>query len=123
VTTSRRPYRLDLLDVRQGVAGSHVVAEENGAPVMLALRPKVVDRRISEIETLVVRNQKEGIRLPRRQPRPAQFAQRLARDRARENEAVDAMAKSADATYSVRPLTWRSTAGPAETTSGARIEA
>src|SRR5216110_47406 len=30
------PYRLDFLDVPQGVAGSHVVVEESGARVMLA---------------------------------------------------------------------------------------
>jgi len=55
-----RSYRQDFLDVRQGVAVSHVIAEEAGMPVMLALRLKVVDRKITEIETMVTRNSKEG---------------------------------------------------------------
>ena len=38
----------------------HAVVEESGAPVLLAARLKVVDRRITEIETIVVRNQQEG---------------------------------------------------------------
>lgn len=55
-----RPYRLDILDVGQGVAASQVVVEEAGAPVMLALRLKVANGKISEVETQVTRNQKEG---------------------------------------------------------------
>jgi hypothetical protein len=56
-----RPYRQDFLDVRQGVAGSHVVVEEQGSPVLFQLRLKVADRKIVEIETTVVRNQSEGL--------------------------------------------------------------
>jgi hypothetical protein len=55
-----RPYRLDFLDVRTGTAGSHVVVEEKGSPAFVALRLKITDRKIAEIETLVVRDQKEG---------------------------------------------------------------
>jgi hypothetical protein len=55
-----RPYRLDILDTAQGVAASHVVVEEAGAPVMVALRLKVVNGAIAEVETQVTRNQKEG---------------------------------------------------------------
>jgi len=55
-----RAYRQDILDVRQGVAASQVVVEENGSPDMLMLRLKIVDRKITEIETQVTRNQKEG---------------------------------------------------------------
>ena len=55
-----RPYRLDILDVAQGVAASQVVVEEAGMPVMLMLRLKVVNRTISEVETQVTRSQKEG---------------------------------------------------------------
>ena len=55
-----RPYRQDILDVRQGVAASQVVVEENGSPDMLMLRLKIVDRKIAEIETQVTRNQKDG---------------------------------------------------------------
>lgn len=55
-----RPYRLDILDTTQGVAASQVVVEEAGAPVMLVLRLKVADQMITEVETQVTRNQKEG---------------------------------------------------------------
>ena len=55
-----RPYRLDILDRTQGVAASQVVVEEAGAPVMLMLRLKIANRTITEVETQVTRNQKEG---------------------------------------------------------------
>src|SRR6185295_20391883 len=55
-----RPYRLDILDVAQGVAASQVVVEEAGMPVMLMLRLKVADMKITEVETQVTRSQKEG---------------------------------------------------------------
>jgi hypothetical protein len=55
-----RPYRLDILDVAQGVAASQVVVEEAGSPVMLLLRLKVANKTITEVETQVTRNQKEG---------------------------------------------------------------
>src|SRR5678816_2006688 len=42
-----RPYRLDILDVAQGVAASQVVVEEAGMPVMLMLRLKVTDMTVS----------------------------------------------------------------------------
>jgi hypothetical protein len=53
-------YRQDFLDVRDGQAASHVIVEENGMPVMLALRLKIANRQITEIETLVTRNRTEG---------------------------------------------------------------
>ena len=55
-----RPYRLDILDTAQGVAASQVVVEEAGMPVMLALRVKIANKAITEVETQVTRNQKEG---------------------------------------------------------------
>jgi hypothetical protein len=58
--TKLRPYRVDFIDVAQGVAAVHTVFEENGAPVLFAGRLKVVDRRISEVETMVVKNREEG---------------------------------------------------------------
>jgi hypothetical protein len=57
---SLRPYRLDILDTRQGVAASQVIVEESGMPVMLMLRLKVVDKKITEVETQVTRNKTEG---------------------------------------------------------------
>ena len=58
--TRLRPYRLDILDVRQGVAASLVILEESGSPVMLMLRLKVADKKITEVETQVTRNKTEG---------------------------------------------------------------
>jgi hypothetical protein len=55
-----RPFRWDILDVRQGVAASQVIVEESGMPVMLMLRLKVADNKITEIETQVTRNKTEG---------------------------------------------------------------
>ncbi len=53
-------YRQDILDVRQGVAASQVIVEEGGSPVMLMLRLKVADKKITEVETQVTRKQSEG---------------------------------------------------------------
>ena len=55
-----RSYREDVLDVPQGVAASRVVVEEAGTPVLLAMRLKVADVKITEVETQVTRTQKEG---------------------------------------------------------------
>ena len=59
--TKLRPYRLDVLDVRQGVAGTMTLVEVNGAPAMVAAAAKVVDRKIVQLETLVAHNQNEGV--------------------------------------------------------------
>jgi hypothetical protein len=50
-----RDYRQDILDVRQGVAATQVVVEEAGSPLMLMLRLKVADGKITEVETQVTR--------------------------------------------------------------------
>src|SRR5262245_23362830 len=55
-----RSYPQDFLDVREGQAASHVIVEENGMPVMLALRLKIMEKKITEIETMVTRNRTEG---------------------------------------------------------------
>ena len=55
-----RPYRREVLDVARGIAASKVVVEEAGSPVLLQLRLKVVNQQITEVETMTVRNQKEG---------------------------------------------------------------
>ncbi|HET9219945.1 MAG TPA: hypothetical protein VFR18_23385 [Terriglobia bacterium] len=55
-----RSYRLDFLDVRDSTAMSHVVVEEGGMPVLLSLRLKIADRRITEIETMVTRSREQG---------------------------------------------------------------
>ena len=55
-----RTYRQDFLDVRQGVAAAFVVVEENAMPVMLALRLKIAEKKITEIETIVTRSRAGG---------------------------------------------------------------
>ncbi len=54
-------YRRDILDVRQGVAVSYLVIEENDSQVLFSLRLKIADRKIAEIETMAVHGQKEGM--------------------------------------------------------------
>ena len=56
-----RGFRQDIIDERAGVAGTHVVAEESGAPVMLVVRLKVVADRLTEVELVATRNAKEGL--------------------------------------------------------------
>jgi hypothetical protein len=56
-----RAFRQDILDVRQNTAASLVVLEEGGSPALFTLRLKIVDQKISEIETMVVRSQAEGM--------------------------------------------------------------
>jgi hypothetical protein len=58
--TKLRPYRFDILDVRQGVAATQAIVEESGSPVMLMLRLKIVDQKITEVETQVTRSKAEG---------------------------------------------------------------
>lgn len=55
-----RTYRQDFLDVREGVAAAHVIVEEGGKAVMLALRLKIAGGTITEIETMVTRSREEG---------------------------------------------------------------
>ena len=59
--TRLRGYRQDILDERGGMAGADVVVEEVGAPVLLVVRLKVVDRAITEIETVATRSRSEGL--------------------------------------------------------------
>jgi hypothetical protein len=59
--TRLRDYRRDILDVRKGVAVSFLVVEESDSPVLFVMRLKIVNKEIVEIETMAVRNQKEGM--------------------------------------------------------------
>jgi hypothetical protein len=54
------PYRLDIVDVRQGVIGTHAVIEEGKNTVLLLVRLKVENKKITEIETQVTRNEPGG---------------------------------------------------------------
>jgi hypothetical protein len=59
--TRLRGYRQDFLDERAGMAGTHVVVEEVGAPVLLVVRLKIVDRKITEVETVATRSRADGL--------------------------------------------------------------
>ncbi|MEO6339474.1 MAG: hypothetical protein ABIO39_05520 [Caulobacteraceae bacterium] len=53
-------YRQDFIDVRRGVAGAHVVVKEGDNEALLALRLKVVNRHVTEVETQVTHDAKQG---------------------------------------------------------------
>lgn len=53
-------YRQDFIDEREGVASTHVVIEESGAPTLLVLRLKVANELITEVETITTRSRVEG---------------------------------------------------------------
>ncbi|MEJ0038028.1 MAG: hypothetical protein WDO68_18455 [Gammaproteobacteria bacterium] len=59
--TRLRGYRQDFLDERGGMAAAGAVVEEVGAPVLLAVRLKVVDRKITEIELVATRSRADGL--------------------------------------------------------------
>jgi len=59
--TRLRGFRQDILDEREGMAGADVIAEESGAPILLVVRLKVVDQKITEIETVATRGRTEGL--------------------------------------------------------------
>jgi hypothetical protein len=54
-------FRQDILDPAIGTAGVHVVAMEAGKPVLMGTRLKVEAGLITEIESMVVRSQEEGM--------------------------------------------------------------
>jgi hypothetical protein len=54
-------FRQDMIDVRAGVAGTHVVMQENGMPILYQVRLRVIAGKISEIDTTVVRTREEGM--------------------------------------------------------------
>ncbi len=59
--TRLRGYRQDFLDERGGMATTTAVVEEVGAPVMLVVRLKVVDQKITEIEMVATRSRADGL--------------------------------------------------------------
>jgi hypothetical protein len=56
-----RTFRQDILDLKQSTAVSLVVLEEGSSPALFTLRLKIAGQKISEIETMVVRSQAEGM--------------------------------------------------------------
>jgi hypothetical protein len=58
--TSVGPYRHYFTDPKTGEVGFFGVVEEQGTPALFVLRLKVADRKIAEVETIVVRKQDMG---------------------------------------------------------------
>ena len=56
-----RPYRIDVLDARLGVAATLTILDVHGGPAMVAAFAKVVDRQITQLETMVTHNRAEGV--------------------------------------------------------------
>ncbi len=84
-------YRQDILDVRQGMAASQVIVEEAGTPVMLMLRLKVADKKITEVETQVTRTQKEGALFNINNIKTTSKAMNLVPERGQRNSRADAI--------------------------------
>jgi hypothetical protein len=56
-----RGYRQDIIDERAGQSIAGVLVEEAGAPVLLVVRVKVQDEKISELELVAARSRAEGL--------------------------------------------------------------
>ena len=59
--TRLRGYRQDFLDERGDMAAASAIVEESGAPILLVVRLKVVDQKITEIEMVATRSRAEGL--------------------------------------------------------------
>jgi hypothetical protein len=59
--TELTDYRQDILDPAWGIAGTHVVLKEGENTILLLVRLKVVDQKITEIETQVARIEPGGM--------------------------------------------------------------
>jgi hypothetical protein len=59
--TRLRGYRQDFLDERGGMATAGALVEEVGAPVLLVVRLKVVDQKITEMELVATRSRADGL--------------------------------------------------------------
>lgn len=53
-------YRQDFIDERAGVVAANLVVEESGAPILLVVRMKVANDRITELETVATRSRADG---------------------------------------------------------------
>jgi hypothetical protein len=59
--TGLHGYRQDFLDERAGVAAAGVMVEQSGAPVLLAMRLKIVAGKITEMELVSTASRAEGL--------------------------------------------------------------
>ena len=62
IITGLTEYRRDILDVKEGVAVSYnVVTEQGDNKALFTVRLKIVDKKITEIETQATHNKQEGM--------------------------------------------------------------
>lgn len=54
-------FRQDILDVKDGVAVTHVKVVEQGKPVLVAIRLQMAGDKIAGVESMVVRTKEEGM--------------------------------------------------------------
>ena len=54
-------YRMDIIDVNRGGAFAYFVVEEGSGYVFFALRLKIAEQEITQVETMVVKDAKEGM--------------------------------------------------------------
>jgi len=59
--TRLRGYRQDIIDERAGQSIAAVLVEEAGAPVILVVRARVEDGKLSELELVATRSRAEGL--------------------------------------------------------------
>jgi hypothetical protein len=64
--TGKGTYRFYMEDVQAGQDGFFGSMREAGEPIILALRMKIEDRKISEIETIVIRDVQDAQNLEKR---------------------------------------------------------
>jgi hypothetical protein len=84
-------YRQDILDVREGGAASQVIVEEGGMPVMLMLRLKVANKKITEVETQVTRTRADGALFNINNIKTTSKAMNLVPERGQLNSRADAI--------------------------------
>jgi hypothetical protein len=90
-------YRFYLVDESTGTAGFIGRLEENGAPVYLAMRLKVVDGTITEIETVVNRGSSNARGPHPREPRPEFKIEAVGADKLSRQELITISGKYFDA--------------------------
>ena len=54
-------FRQDVLDVKKGIAATHVKVMESGKPVLASIRLQMEGNKISGVEAMVVRTKEEGM--------------------------------------------------------------
>jgi hypothetical protein len=93
-----RTYKLYFAEPEAGAVGAYTVVEENGTPAILALRLKVVNRQIAEIETLVARKPTTSFLNTDNliEPRPAFLETIPATERPSRNEMISMVGKYFD---------------------------